>query len=212
VHRLELADLTRGPQRTAELGQGEEPEEHGLRFDQMEGSPGRRPAAVLAPIYDGREGPTLILFRRTPGGHHSGQVAFPGGRPEPGDRDLEETALREAEEELSIPRESVRVIGRLPLVETRVSNFVIQAFVGRLRTRPEMRAQASEVAAILEVPLSALMTTPKEEWWELPTLEGTGTTRRLVRFFPWGEDRIWGATQRMIEHLVEAVKAGTIVL
>ena len=176
----------------------------------MEG--GRRPAAVLAPIYDGPDGPTLILFRRTPGGLHSGQVAFPGGRPEPGDRDLEETALREAEEELGIPRAMVRVIGRLPVVETQVSNYAITCFVGRLSARPEMRAQESEVAAILEVPLAALMGTPVEEWWELPAVDATGPRRRLVRFFSWGEDRIWGATQRMIEYLVEALREGSIQL
>lgn len=178
----------------------------------MEISAGRRPAAVLAPIYDGPEGPTLILFRRTSGGPHSGQVAFPGGRPEPGDRDLEETALRETEEELGIRRELVRVIGKLPVVETMVSNFAIHAFVGRLGERPEMRRQESEVATILEVPLSALMEAPKEEWWELPAVEGTGPERRLVRFFSWGEDRIWGATQRMIEYLVEALRAGELTL
>ena len=178
----------------------------------MDGSEGRRPAAVLAPIYDGPEGPTLILFRRTPGGLHSGQVAFPGGRPEPGDRDLEETALREAEEELGIPRSLVRVIGRLPVVETQVSNYAIHAFVGRLSARPDIRPQVSEVAAVLEVPLSALMATPAEEWWDLPAVDATGTRRRRVQFFTWGEDRIWGATQRMIEHLVEAVRDGRLTL
>jgi 8-oxo-dGTP pyrophosphatase MutT (NUDIX family) len=173
---------------------------------------GRRPAAVLAPIYDGPNGPTLILFRRTPGGLHSGQVALPGGRPEPGDRDLEETALREAEEELGIPRAIVTVIGKLPVVETQVSNFAITCYVGKLAVRPEMRPQASEVAAILEVPLAALMGTPVEEWWELPAVDATGSRRRLVRFFTWGEDRIWGATQRMIEHLVEALREGQLSL
>src|SRR5688500_17231411 len=156
----------------------------------MDASPGRRPAAVLAPIYDGPEGPTLIVFRRTAGGPHSGQVAFPGGRPEPGDRDLEETALREAEEELGISRSLVTVIGELPVVETQVSNYAIRCFVGRLSERPEMTAQESEVATILEVPLSALMGTPVEEWWDLPAVDATGTRRRLVRFFTWGDDRI----------------------
>lgn len=178
----------------------------------MAGSEGRRPAAVLAPIYNGPSGPTLILFRRTPGGLHSGQVAFPGGRPEPGDKDLEETALREAEEELGIPRSLVSVIGRLPVVETQVSNYAIHAFVGKLSARPEMRRQESEVAAILEVPLEALMTTPTEEWWDLPAVDATGTQRRLVRFFTWGEDRIWGATQRLIDHLVEAIREGRLSL
>lgn len=176
----------------------------------------RRPAAVLIPIYEGPDGPTLILFRRVPGGLHSGQVAFPGGRPEPVDRDLQETALRETEEELGIPRGAVTIAGRLPVVETVVSNYAIHPFVGRLAARPAMVPQTSEVAAILEVPLAALMETPREEWWELPVIENgvaTGASRRrLVRFWPWGEDRIWGATQRMIESLVAAVREGRVAL
>src|SRR6266536_1484592 len=174
-------------------------------------TPGRNPAAVLIPIYDGPDGPTLILFRRTQGGPHSGQVAFPGGRPEPGDSGLEETALREAEEELAIPREAVRVVGRLPVVETVVSNFAIHAFVGRLNVRPELIPQESEVAVILEVPLRELMETPKEEWWELPAVERRGEGwGRLGGFRGWGEGRIWGATQRMIELLVGKVRSGEL--
>jgi 8-oxo-dGTP pyrophosphatase MutT (NUDIX family) len=175
----------------------------------MEGATaGRRPAAVLVPIYDGPEGPTLILFRRTPGGPHSGQVAFPGGRPEPGDRDLLATALREAQEELGIDPAQVTVIGELPVVETNVSNFAIYAFVGRLRLRPVIRPQASEVAVVLDVPLATFLGEPVEEWWELPGQDGMGVRRLLVRFYPWGEDRIWGATARMIGHLVEAIREG----
>jgi 8-oxo-dGTP pyrophosphatase MutT (NUDIX family) len=173
---------------------------------------GRRPAAVLIPIYDGPAGPTLILIRRTPGGVHSGQVAFPGGRPEPEDAGLEQTALREAREELGINPAAVRIVGRLPVVETMVSNFAIHAFVGRLKGRPAMVPQWSEVAAVLDVPLAALLAAPCEEWWELPAADASGTRRRLVRYYPWGDDKIWGATERMIEHLTAAIKAGALAL
>lgn len=174
--------------------------------------PGRRLAAVLVPIYDGPAGPTLILIRRTPGGLHSGQVAFPGGRPEPVDRSLEDTSLREAHEELGIPPDGVRIIGRLPMVQTMVSNFDIHPFVGRLSSRPDLRPQPSEVAAVLHVPLATFTTDPIQEWWDLPALDATGARRRLVRYFEWGEDRIWGATERMIEHLIAAVHEGTLPL
>jgi 8-oxo-dGTP pyrophosphatase MutT (NUDIX family) len=175
-------------------------------------APQRRPAAVLIPIYDAPSGPTLILIRRTPGGLHSGQVAFPGGRPEPCDAGLEDTALREAEEELGIVRETVRIVGQLPVVETIVSNYAIHPFVGRLGARPLLTPQESEVAAVLDVPLTALMAEPVEEWWELPATDGSGVQRRLIRFFPWQEDRIWGATQRMIESLVASIHRGELVL
>jgi 8-oxo-dGTP pyrophosphatase MutT (NUDIX family) len=178
----------------------------------MEDTASRRPAAVLAPIYDGPQGPTLILIRRTAGGAHSGQVAFPGGRPEPIDRNLQDTALREANEELGIRAEDVRLLGALPVVETMVSNYVIHPFVGRMQGRPQLVPHDAEVAAVLDVPLS-LMSAPVEEWWDLPSANGDGQIRRrLVRYYLWGEDRIWGATQRMIEELVGAVRRGELCL
>ncbi|MBI3971395.1 MAG: CoA pyrophosphatase [Chloroflexi bacterium] len=201
---------------------------------------GRRRAAVLVPVYDGPEGPTLLLIRRTNTINHPGQVAFPGGRPEPGDTGLLATALREVQEELGLDPASLRLLGELPVVETLSSNYAISAFVGRLRERPLLRPQASEVAAILDVPIAALLAPglPVQEEWELPLpgeraggvpvpngvpaaphssagVEPAGVPRkqtRTVHYFPWGQDKIWGATARMIAHLLEAVRTGRLVL
>jgi 8-oxo-dGTP pyrophosphatase MutT (NUDIX family) len=183
---------------------------------------GRRVAAVLVPIYDGPQGPTVIFIRRTTGINHPGQVAFPGGRPEPGDADLAATALRETYEELAIPPSLVRIVGVLPTVETLTSNYAITPFVGRLATRPVLRPQQREVDAVLDVPLAALLAPglPLEADWELP-LPGErlppgvrikpGQVRR-VRYFPWGEDNIWGATARMVEELLAAIRGGSLTL
>ena len=170
----------------------------------------RRKAAVLVPIYDGPDGPILLLIRRTRTINHPGQVAFPGGRPEPADLSLLATALREAYEELGIEPAAVRIVAELPVVETLTSNYAISAFVGRLPARPPLRPQVSEVAAILDVPLSALLADhlPVQEEWEFEQERRT----RTIRYFPWGEDKIWGATARMIEHLLAAVRAGQLVL
>ncbi len=175
----------------------------------------RRLAAVLVPVYAGLRGPTLILIRRTLSVSHAGQVAFPGGRPEPGDADLMQTALREAREEIGLDPSTVQVIARLPVVETLVSNYAIHPFVGKLPARPAMRPQDTEVAAILEVPLEALLAPglPIEEQWLLPAPgDSRSATLRPVRYFPWGEDRIWGATARIIEHLLAAVRRGELPL
>jgi 8-oxo-dGTP pyrophosphatase MutT (NUDIX family) len=199
-------------------------------------TPGRRLAAVLVPIYPGPHGPALLLIRRTAGGLHGGQVAFPGGRPEPGDPSLQATALREAFEEVGIVPATVDIVGVLPVVETMTSNYAIFGYVGRLPERPTVRLQASEVAAVLDVPIEALMAPglPLEATWTIP-LDGSGprppssgspgtpgvepdapgghaATRRVVRYYPWGEDRIWGATQRLIEHLLAALRSGSVLL
>ena len=186
--------------------------------------PARRSAAVLVPVYDGPAGPTLLLMRRTHTINHPGQVAFPGGRPEPGDADLLATALREAQEELGIDPSAVRIVGALPVVETLTSNYAISAFVGRLHSRPPLRPQESEVAAVLDVPLAVLLRAnlPVQEEWPVPlpgeralvppTLGAGVPQTRTIRYFPWGEDKIWGATGRMIEHVLAAVRSGSLAL
>jgi 8-oxo-dGTP pyrophosphatase MutT (NUDIX family) len=186
--------------------------------------PGRRPAAVLIPIYPTPDGPHVVIIRRTTRGRHAGQHAFPGGRPEPEDADLRATALREAHEEVGIVPTDVTVLAPLPVVETIVTNYAISTFVGILDRRPDMVAQPDEVAEILEVPLAALMDDrlPLVEDWDLP-LPGEPWTapapdappeqrRRTIRYYPWKGHRIWGATARMIEHLVTAIREGRIAV
>jgi 8-oxo-dGTP pyrophosphatase MutT (NUDIX family) len=146
----------------------------------------------------------LVLMVRADRGPHGGQVSFPGGRPEPGDRDLLATALREAQEEVGIDPATVRIIGTLPVVETAVSNFAITPYVGVLEQRPAYCLQEEECVAVLEVPLHVVRA-PREEWWELPG------GHRLVRWYPWQGQRIWGATARIIEHLLAVLDHGTAV-
>lgn len=190
--------------------------------DQPAITPGRRPAAVLVPIYDGPDGPTVVMIRRTARGHHSGQFAFPGGRPEAVDIDLCATATREAYEEVGINPADVTILGSLPTVETITSNYAITAYVGRLGSPPVLVRQPDEVAEILEIPLATFLAPglPITEDWDLPlpgepwTAPPEGATpeqrRRAIRFYPWGANRIWGATARMIEHLVIAIRSGRI--
>ena len=125
--------------------------------DQPAITPGRRPAAVLVPIYDGPDGPTVVMIRRTARGHHSGQFAFPGGRPEAVDIDLCATATREAYEEVGINPADVTILGSLPTVETITTNYAITAYVGRLGSPPVLVRQPDEVAEILEIPLATFL-------------------------------------------------------
>ncbi|NDF39177.1 MAG: glycosyltransferase [Proteobacteria bacterium] len=173
-------------------------------------------------LNDGPDGPTVVMIRRTARGHHSGQFAFPGGRPEIVDIDLCATAMREAYEEVGINPADVTILGSLPTVETITTNYAITAYVGRLGSPPVLVRQPDEVAEILEIPLATFLAPglPITEDWDLPlpgepwTAPPEGATpeqrRRAIRFYPWGANRIWGATARMIEHLVIAIRSGRI--
>ncbi len=123
-------------------------------------TPGR-PAAVLILLFPDEAGEArLVLTERADrGGHHSGEVSFPGGRAEPEDADLVATALREANEEVGLDarREGVRVLGRLPVHRIPVSNFAVTPIVAAATRRPTLVAQPAEVATILEPPVAAFL-------------------------------------------------------
>ena len=120
-----------------------------------------RPAAVLVLLYPDADGiARLVLTERVDrGGHHSGEVSFPGGRAEPGDADIAATALREAAEEVGLDpaQAGIRVLGTLSMQWVPVSNFTVTPVIAVAERRPLMSPQATEVASILEPPVAAFL-------------------------------------------------------
>jgi 8-oxo-dGTP pyrophosphatase MutT (NUDIX family) len=157
-----------------------------------------RPAAVLVLIYPDEQGEARIVLteRVDRGGHHSGEVSFPGGRAEPGDADLVATALREAAEEVGLDAAAValRVVGTLPVQWIPVSNFTVTPVVAVATRRPRMTPQPSEVAAILEPPVRAF----------LPGAALVHVERELrgwqIRYAAYPIDglNVWGMTARVL--------------
>jgi 8-oxo-dGTP pyrophosphatase MutT (NUDIX family) len=164
-------------------------------------------AAVLVPLFRGTAGENLLLLvLRTEGGVHGGQIAFPGGKRDPRDRSLEETAIREAREEVGIDPTAVEVLEKLPVVTTLSTGFRIHPYLARVRPTSPWRANRREVAEILEVKIDDLLDPAAhgEESWQLPEWP----TRRKIRFFRVGERKLWGATYRILHPLLPRIVAG----
>jgi 8-oxo-dGTP pyrophosphatase MutT (NUDIX family) len=153
-------------------------------------------AAVLVPVVLRAE-PTLILTQRT--AHlrsHAGQVAFPGGRVDPEDRDAVATALREAEEEIGLSPALVDVIGTAPPYLTG-TGYAVTPVIGLLPPDPPLRLNAHEVASIFEVPLAYALDPGNRE---LRETEWRGALRRYY-VIEWDGRMIWGATAAMLVNL-----------
>lgn len=162
-----------------------------------------RDGAVLLLLYpfDGRL--HLVLTRRTEHlPNHKGQISLPGGAREPGES-FEETALREAHEELSLDPADIVVLSRLTPLYISPSNYCIRPVVGYVRVRPAFRPDPREVAEALEVPLATLLdpSTVREEDWRL-----RGTVVR-VPFFAVNEHKVWGATAMVLAEFVDLVRS-----
>ena len=166
-------------------------------------------SAVLAPVYRDADGALrLVLVLRGPHGIHGGQIGLPGGRRELQDRDLRETALREAEEEIGLPRSSVEVVAELPVVQTATTGFHIAPYLGRLAgLPPTWRRQEAEIAAVLDVALADLARPEAhgEELWHMPQWPAP----RLEPFYRLAPDlKLWGATYRIVHPLIPRLLAG----
>ena len=116
---------------------------------------GRIQAAVCVPLHQGALGLEVWAIKRMDTlRHHAREIAFPGGKPDPGDRDLLDTALRETEEELGIERERLDVLGALTPVPTATSRFTLNPFVVEVEPGAEANPDAGEVAALIRMPFA----------------------------------------------------------
>lgn len=160
---------------------------------------GLTPAAVLMPLLLDSSRESLILTRRADTlRHHQGQVSFPGGSVETEDASITETALREAEEEIGLPRTRVSVVGFLPTIPT-VTGFAVTPVVGRIDGPVELTLDPVEVAEAFEVPLDFLFAGDTMGESER-TFAGT-----TIPVYEWryADQHIWGATASMVKQLVD---------
>ena len=154
------------------------------------------PAAVLVPIVDRPEPGVILTVRTDTVRKHAGQVAFPGGRIDPEDDGPIAAALREAEEEIALPRRAVEVIGTADRYRT-ITGYEVTPVVAVIPPDLPLRPQPGEVAAIFEAPLRYLL---EPEHQVIRTVEWRGRERCYYEI-DWQGRRIWGATAAMIVNL-----------
>lgn len=157
-------------------------------------------SAVLVLFYlnENRQIEFPLIQRPTYNGAHSAQVSFPGGKAEPEDHSIEETALREAEEEIGVDRAAVEVIGHLSDLIISVSNFIVTPVIGFMDKKPKFRQDPVEVEAIISTRLTDIID---------PELRREGMV--LVRgkyniqtpYFHIDNRVVWGATAMMLSEL-----------
>lgn len=115
---------------------------------------GRVSAGVCVPLHEGARGLEVIMIKRTGTmRQHAREVAFPGGRPEPGDLDLLDTALRETWEELGLERADLEPMGALSPVPTATSTYLLHPFVVAVRTGAEAVPHPGEVDIVIRMPV-----------------------------------------------------------
>jgi 8-oxo-dGTP pyrophosphatase MutT (NUDIX family) len=155
-------------------------------------------AGVLILLYPGTRRLNVLLTKRTDRVfHHRDQISFPGGRREPHET-LEDTALREAQEELGINLKTAQVLGRLTPLFIPPSKYCVYPFVAVVGERPDFQPYSEEVAEVIEIPLDHLLDEEnvRREVW---TIRGVKVE---VPFYEYGDHKIWGATAMVLSEFL----------
>lgn len=156
-------------------------------------------AAVLIPLVEQDDGLHLVFTERSPHlTQHAGQVSFPGGRRDPGDRDLAHTALRESWEEIGLASDDVTVYGALMRMPT-ITGYHVTVYVGEFDHPYELVANPDEIAAIFHASLERIA---DETIHRVEHQQWSGRTYP-VHYFDYHGHTVWGATGLMLITFLE---------
>ena len=159
-------------------------------------------AAVLVPLTYVNDEWHLLFTRRTDRVQsHKGQVSFPGGACDEGETTPEETALREAEEEIGLRPEDVKVLGRLSQLIT-ISSFRVSPIVGVIPFPYAFKVASIEVARVFTIPL--LWLSDRNNYWEFFLRD---SERSLIAYHPFDGELLWGATARMTVSFLKTIES-----
>lgn len=172
---------------------------HETPFPEFAGRSPRAAAVLLSLALIDGEWQVLFTRRTDIVEHHKGQVSFPGGAADPGDTDIEDTALREAQEEIGLAKSDVRVLGKLGEMLT-VTNFHITPIVGVFDWPYAFKVHTIEVGRVFTIPLAWL--SDRDNWQEFIRKE---TQRPVIIYSPYDGELLWGVTARIMVEFIRAM-------
>lgn len=162
-----------------------------------------RKGAVLVLLYEKNDTICITYIKRPIyNGYHSGQVSFPGGEKEPGDIDLQETALRETFEEIGVEKNLISIIGQLTPIEIFISNFHVFPYVGFIETEPIFSPDKFEVSYVIEIDLKDILNNANKILCKKLRNGKTYT----VPAYSVGDELVWGATAMITSELVQVLR------
>ena len=169
-------------------------------------------AAVLIPLLRpfGAKSPWHVLLTRRTNlvAEHKGQVAFPGGRSEPGDKDQEFTALREAQEEIGLNPNHVRIIGGLNNIQT-ITNYLVTPIVGIIPWPYNFILETREVSKVFILPLSWLADPKNYELRTRSVFFSNKTIQQVIQviyYKPYNNEVLWGVSAEIVFKLIEKLQ------
>jgi len=164
-------------------------------------------AAILIPVYRSQDGELhIVMILRNPGGVHGGQIAFPGGKHDPEDETMLDTALREVREELGLIVERNDVLAELPMEQTRTTGYRVFPFLARIAVPDRWQIAEREIAEIVDVKLTDL--TRRDAHDKMIGRFPTWEKAQQVSFYRIGEHRLWGLSYRILQPVLARLVAG----
>lgn len=165
-------------------------------------------SAVLVPLFrDLYERLRVVLVLRGTRGLHADQISFPGGKHEADDGPFRQTALREAEEEIGLPRASVEIVDELEPVETRTTGYRVHPFLARIDPIPVWTVAAGEIVCVLTPQLTAFAD-PRNRLQRDLVHPRWPQTRRVEGVAIYGDHLVWGLTLRLLDSLAPRLLGG----
>jgi len=178
-----------------------------IRIDELRSkyeSKSAKNSSVLILLYPNNKSIYIVFIKRNHyDGVHSGQISFPGGQQEKTDKNLVETALREAQEEINVEKEKVHILGNLTPIYIPPSNYNVLPVVGYSKIKPDFFADVKEVNQIIEVNIREILNNANIN---TGPVWSSGKVTISAPFYAVSDVQIWGATAMIASEFVEVIK------